>query len=83
VRPRPTVEAQPVATGPPAQVADQGTIKKELVQAKRRESELASRMAALEAEVKSTKAAREDQTAKLTEFTERLQVWGLITFFCW
>jgi uncharacterized protein YlxW (UPF0749 family) len=74
VRPRTTTEAQPPVAVPPVPVADQGTIKKELVQAKRRESELASRMAALEAEVKSTKAAREDQTAKLTELTERMQV---------
>lgn len=75
MRARPGGEVQQPGAGPAAQIADQGTIKKELVQAKRRESEWQSRMAALEAEVKTVKAAREDDSAKFTELSEMLQVW--------
>jgi hypothetical protein len=62
------------APPPAARLPDQGAIKNELVQARRRESEMSTRMAALEAEVKQSKAFREDQTAKITELSERVQV---------
>lgn len=62
------------AVGPPGAVPLPGAFKKELMQAKRRESELAARMSTLEGEVHNARSEAQSHQAQVDDLSSRLAV---------
>ena len=60
--------------GAPAPVPPPGAFKKELMQAKRRESEMAARLTALEGEVALARSTSQSQQTHADDLTDRLAV---------